>query len=208
MEKKDFYLSNKEIKQKLQDATAGSWNKLALSSVIALLISLILPLIAFILAQFFDWYVVLIVVILALIIYSLMMYGYDAFMLKFSNSTNCNLSLLFSGFSKVFFKVIFLNIIQIIVVLCGYVLLIIPGVLLQIKFSMSMFCLLDNPKLSVFGAMKESSKLMKDNYGRLVSHFFSNFHWTTMFGLFVDIWLLPRYLVSKAIFYEDLKTEF
>lgn len=208
MEKKDFYLTNNEIKQKRQDATSGSWGKLALASLIAFLIISILPITALILAQFFDWYVVLIVSILAFFVFSLINYGYNAFMLEFTNSTNCKLSVLFCGFSKLFLKIFFLHIVLTFVILVGYALFVVPGIILTLRYSMTMYCLRDNPKLSIIKTMKESARLMQDNKMRLFKHFFTNFHWTILFANIGDFWLLPKYLVAKSIFYDDLKTEF
>ena len=211
MEKQDFYISNQELMQKTQEATAGSWGKLSQCSLICALVILV-PLIATIIcAQFFSWYIVLILSIISFIIFSLMNYGYHAFMLEFTDSTTSKLSILFSGFSKSFFKIIILHFVLIVVLLIGYALFIIPGVYLTIRYSMTLFCLRDDKKLSVTKAMSKSASLMQDNYVRLLKVFAVNLKWILLGIVTVGIgfiWILPKYLTTKIIFYEDLKTDF
>lgn len=211
MEKQDFYLTNKEITQKTQETTAGSWNKLAQGSLICVLIIAVPVVATIILAQFFSWYVTLIMAIISFIVFAIMNYGYHSFMQDFVDSTTTKLSTLFSGFSKSVFKIIILHFVMLVVLAIGYALFIVPGVLLTLRYSMTLFCLRDDNKLSVFKAMSKSGELMKDNYLRLFKTFFVNVKWLLL-GLVTAgvglLWLLPKYLTTKVIFYEDLKTDF
>ena len=211
MEKQDFYISNQDLTQKTQESTSGSWGKLAQCSLICALIEIV-PLIATVIcAHFFSWYVVLILSIVSFIVFSLMNYGYNAFMLEFTNSTTAKLSVLFSGFSKSFFKIIILHFVLFVLLVIAYSLFIVPGVFLTIRYSMTLFCLRENPKLSISKAMSSSAKLMKDNYVRLLKVFGINLKWILLGIVTLGIgfiWILPKYLTSKVIFYDDLKTDF
>lgn len=211
MEKQDFYLSNKEIIQKTQETTAGSWNKLAQGSFICALVILVPIIATVIFAQFFSWYITLILAVISFIVFAIINYGYHSFMLDFNDSTTTKLSILFSGFSKSIFKIIFLHFVLLIILVIGYALFIIPGILLTLRYSMTLFCLRDNPKLSITKAMHKSAELMHDNYKRLLNIFLINIKWFLLGIITVGIgliWILPKYLTIKVIFYEDLKTDF
>jgi uncharacterized membrane protein len=97
-----------------------------------------------------------------------------------------------------------------IIVFLGLILLVVPGIILGLMYSQVFFILADDPDVGVIEAFNMSSKLMKNNMWQLfmlnleaILYFIAG-----VFTLFIWwIWLIPRYSVAYAGFYEALKKE-
>lgn len=93
----------------------------------------------------------------------------------------------------------------------GYLLLIIPGIIFSLWFSMTFYVMLDNPQYTVTEAMKESRAIM---YGHKLAMFLYMIVWSLLFmavtvctlgiGLF---WLFPWMGTFWANFYLSIKRQ-
>ena len=111
----------------------------------------------------------------------------------------------FNGFKPVIFMLIYS-----IIVFLGLILLVVPGIILGLMYSQVFFILADDPDIGVTEAFNMSSKMIKNNMWQL---FMLNLEALLYFiaGVFTLliwwVWLLPRYSVAYAGFYEALKNE-
>ena len=116
---------------------------------------------------------------------------------------------IFSRFDSL--KPIFFIAVLSIIILLGFILLIIPGIILALMYSQVFFILADDPDIGVIEAFNLSEKMMRNNKWQLFMlnleaflYFFAG-----IFTLFIWwVWLLPRYSIAYAGFYEELKKEF
>ncbi|MAC92058.1 MAG: hypothetical protein CMO99_05905 [Woeseiaceae bacterium] len=111
----------------------------------------------------------------------------------------------FNGFKPVIFMLIYS-----IIVFLGLILLVVPGIILGLMYSQVFFILADDPDVGVIEAFNMSSRMMKNNMWQLfmlsleaLLYFIAG-----VFTLLIWwVWLLPRYSVAYAGFYEALKNE-
>lgn len=117
---------------------------------------------------------------------------------------------LFSGFSL--FKTNFLvHILTLIFTILWALLLIVPGIIAAIKYSMAYYIVNDNPELSAMEAINLSKEMM---YGHKMRFFEM---WLSFLGWFIlgvvtmglgMIYAIPYYRAAKANFYLDLKESY
>ena len=115
---------------------------------------------------------------------------------------------IFSRFSGL--KPIVFIIILSVAIMLGFILLIVPGIILSLMYSQVFFILADDPDVATIEAFNMSEKMMRGNKWQLfmlqleaalyfIAGVFTLFIWWA--------WLLPRYSVAIAGFYEELKKE-
>ncbi len=135
--------------------------------------------------------------------------GLAVFCLDVYNKGEGNFTTIFSRFNG-FKPIIFIIILSIAIVL-GFILLIIPGIILALMYSQVFFILADDPDIGVIEAFNLSEKMMRNNKWQL---FMLNleamlYFIAGIFTLFIWwVWLLPRYSIAYAGFYEELKKDF
>ena len=111
----------------------------------------------------------------------------------------------FNGFKPIIFTLIYT-----LIVFLGLILLVVPGIILGLMYSQVFYILADNPDIGVTEAFNMSSKMMKNNMLQL---FMLNLEALLYFiaGIFTLliwwVWLVPRYYVAFAGFYEAIKNE-
>ncbi len=113
---------------------------------------------------------------------------------------------LFGGF-KFFSKAFVLNIIITVFTILWTLLLIIPGIIAYLRYSMAYFIMTDNPQLSAFEALNQSKHMMTGCKGKLFRLWLSFFGWFILGIITLGIgflWVLPYYNTAKAKFYQDL----
>ena len=105
--------------------------------------------------------------------------------------------------------IVFISILSIVIML-GFILLIIPGIILALMYSQVFFILADDPDVGTIEAFNKSEKMMRGHKWQL---FMLNLEaalyiFAGIFTLFIWwAWLIPRYSVAIAGFYEELKKE-
>jgi len=135
--------------------------------------------------------------------------GIAVFSLDVYNKGEVNFTTIFSRFNDV--KPIIFIIILTIAIALGFILLVIPGIILALMYSQIFFILADDPDIGIIEAFNLSEKMMRNSKWQLFMlnleaflYFFAG-----IFTLFIWwVWLLPRYSIAYAGFYEELKKEF
>lgn len=135
--------------------------------------------------------------------------GISLFCLDIYNGKGINFSTLFGSFNTL--KPLAITILLTLIIGVGFILLIIPGIILGLMYSQVYYILAENPDIGVFEAFKKSEKMMKGKKEQLfmltlraILYFILG-----VFTLFIWwIWLVPRYSVAFAGFYEELKKDF
>lgn len=135
--------------------------------------------------------------------------GISLFCLDIYNGKGINFSTLFGSFSTL--KPLAITILLTLIIGVGFILLIIPGIILGLMYSQAYYILAEEPNIAVLEALKKSEKMMKGKKMQLftltlraVLYFILG-----VFTLFIWwIWLVPRYSIAFAGFYEELKKDF
>ena len=148
-------------------------------------------------------------VLLNMVVFCLSAYiqvGIALYCLEIYKGKNVGLETIFSRFNG--FKPIIFILIYILIVFLGLILLVVPGIILGLMYSQIFFILADDPGIGVIEAFNLSNKMMKNNMWQF---FMLNLEALLYFiaGVFTLliwwIWLLPRYSIAYAGFYEELK---
>ena len=132
--------------------------------------------------------------------------GIALYCLEIYKGKNVGLETIFSRFNG--FKPIIFILIYMLIVFLGLILLVVPGIILGLMYSQIFFILADDPGIGVIEAFNLSNKMMKNNMWQF---FMLNLEALLYFiaGVFTFfiwwIWLLPRYSIAYAGFYEELK---
>lgn len=145
-----------------------------------------------------------------LIIGGPMMLGLAMFSLSLSRTNDSDLEILFKGF-KNFGTALGAYLLMMLFVFLWSLLLIIPGIIAAIGYSMTFFILTDEPELGASDALAKSKRMMR---GYKWKYFCLNLRfigWGILCMISLGIgflWLIPYMQISYAKFYEDVKTEY
>ena len=206
----DFYISNKEITDRTEDCLRDLWNILTKASLLYYVISVIPFAITILVSIFVKWWLVFPLAILSLFIFATMTYGFESYCLRLAQEKEPQLKYVFSGFSRRFGKIFGITFKRLFLSLFWLVVLVFPCFIKNIGYSMS-FMVLADKNGKVDNAIVESKRLMKENYKRYFKFLLSNIHWIliTIVTLGIAfIWIGPELITKKAVFYENLKTDF
>ncbi|NLK34841.1 MAG: DUF975 family protein [Gracilibacteraceae bacterium] len=145
--------------------------------------------------------------IVSLIIGGPIYFGIAYYFLKLARYETAEFNDLFSGFSL--FKTNFiLHLLITIFTILWTLLLIVPGIIAAIKYSMAYNILIDNPEIGGLEAIRRSTEMMDGHKMRFAEMWFSFLGWFLLsivtFGLGM-IYAAPYYRAAKANFYLDLK---
>lgn len=136
-------------------------------------------------------------------------YGYGLSFLTLLRGKSLRFDTLLEGF-KDYGRVLGTLLIEYIYILLWSLLFVIPGIIKCYSYSMTIFLMIDNPKLSYNAAIEESMKMMQGNKMRLFLLDLSLIGWLILSFMTLGIGLLflsPYYMTIHAAFYEDLKRE-
>lgn len=115
---------------------------------------------------------------------------------------------IFAGFNQIF-QAIIASVLTACIVLIGFALLIIPGVIAGLGLSQTYFIMADKPGTSATDAMQESWEMMKGYKGDLFALSLSFIGWMILACLFTCgigmLWVMSYMYVSYAHFYMKLK---
>jgi uncharacterized membrane protein len=117
------------------------------------------------------------------------------------------LSNLFDGFNM-FGQGFLLNFFSSLFIVLWTLLLIIPGIIKSLSYSMAYYVMLDNPHMNALDAITASRKMMNGYKGKLLGLYISFIGWALLCILSLGIgffWLIPYINLAEANFYEDLK---
>ena len=148
--------------------------------------------------------------IIYLIVFSYLSIGLASFSLSIANKQEIRSNKLFEGF-KIIPKATAIGLIQWIITLIGFVLLIIPGIILSLMCSQVYYIAKKNPDLDVIEVFKRSFQLMKGNKWQLFLLYlrYTLFFLLSFFTLFIwALWLIPQFHVANALFHEKISNEY
>lgn len=117
---------------------------------------------------------------------------------------------LFGGFNsaKIFFKQVGVVVLNTILCALWAILLVVPGIIKGLAYSMYPYVLRDEPDLSVWQTLKKSEAIMKGYKGKLFLMYLSFVGWFILgaftFGI-LYIWLTPYIMTSTVKFYDDVR---
>lgn len=157
----------------------------------------------------FGWYYVLNVLITIVLIP--LNIGVAQNVLAWSRGEDVNKwKVLFGGFNsaKIFFKQVGVVVLNTILCALWAILLIVPGIIKGLAYSMYPYVLRDEPDLSVWQTLKKSEAIMKGYKGKLFLMYLSFVGWFILgaftFGI-LYIWLTPYIMTSTVKFYDDVR---
>ena len=183
-------LKAKDFRQRAWTNLHGNWTTAVLSY---LIMELIIGVLAF------TW-------IGSLIVAGPLTVGFSLVTINIVRRNNPKIENLFTAF-KDFARAFVLWIINTIFVMLWTLLLIIPGIIKSLSYSMSYYILIDNPDISANEARKQSMQLMHGNKWRLFCLNFSFIGWILLsiltFGILL-FWVQPYMEVAHAEFYQSL----
>lgn len=157
----------------------------------------------------FGWYYVLNVLITIVLIP--LNIGVAQNVLAWSRGEDINKwKVLFGGFNsaKIFFKQVGVVVLNTILCALWAILLVVPGIIKGLAYSMYPYVLRDEPDLSVWQTLKKSEAIMKGYKGKLFLMYLSFIGWFILgaftFGI-LYIWLTPYVMTSTVKFYDDVR---
>lgn len=136
--------------------------------------------------------------------------GISIFSLSIARQQDSRVEQIFAGFNN-FGRALSAFLLIFIFVLFWLLLLIIPGIIASISYSMTFFILADDDSISAMDAIKKSKQMMngyKWKYFRLSLRFFGL---ALLYILTLGIgflWLIPYQYVTYAKFYDDVKNNY
>lgn len=136
-------------------------------------------------------------------------FGLCFFFLNFVRSNSEKIEDLFAGF-KFFGNTFVLNLVMSIFIFLWSLLLIVPGIIAAISYSMSFYILCDNPDMDAMEALRQSKELMEGNKEAFFSFWLSFLGWFILSVATCGIGFLfsiPYYRTAKTNFYLQLKYE-
>lgn len=109
-----------------------------------------------------------------------------------------------------YIKIIVLQFLITIFTFLWSLLLIIPGIIKSLSYSMAPFILLDNPETGLMDAIDSSCEMMKGHKGSLFLIYLGMIGFIILGAFTLGIayfWIIPYYLVVLTDFYENLKKD-
>ena len=146
--------------------------------------------------------------ILATCLSAYLQVGIALYCIEIYKGNEVSYTTIFSRFDG--FKPILIMLLLVIAIFLGFILFIIPGIILALMYSQVFFILADDPDVGVIEAFNKSNKMMKNKKGQLFMLNLEAFFYFILgvFTLFIWwVWLIPRYSIAYAGFYEELKKE-
>ncbi|HYV91753.1 MAG TPA: DUF975 family protein [Chitinophagales bacterium] len=181
-----------------RESLQGKWGLAIGTTVLFILISVAMEIVA----KFFP-----LSILLALIISGPLELGISIFFLALSRNQDARVEHLFKGFDN-FFVASGAYILIAVFTLLWSLLLIIPGIIAALSYSMTFYILADDNSIRAMEAIDKSKEMMD---GYKLKFFYLNlrfFGWALLCILTLGIgflWLIPYVQVSVAKFYDDIK---
>ncbi|OEH85290.1 hypothetical protein BHU72_04125 [Desulfuribacillus stibiiarsenatis] len=134
-------------------------------------------------------------------------FGLKTIYLKFIRRQEASFPNIFEGFTY-FIQTFILHILKTIFIVLWLLLLIIPGIIAILRYSMAYYIMVDNPGIGGYEAIRRSKEMMKGHKGRLFYLWLSFLGWFLLgiitFGIGF-LYVAPYYEATLAAFYQDLK---
>jgi uncharacterized membrane protein len=147
--------------------------------------------------------------IISTLIAGSMSIGLASFALSLSRTQDAMLTQIFSGFQK-FGVGLGAYLLKIIFIVLWALLLIIPGIIAAISYSMTYYLIAENDEIGPLEAITKSKEMMRGNKWKFFCLGLRFFGWGLLCILTLGIgflWLFPYMMVSYAQFYDDIKED-
>lgn len=195
--------SSSNIRALGRDALKGKWGLSALAMLIYYFV-MVAPMMIFmgILGPESNFGMLIIMLYIFLVMGPLMLGG-SMFILSVFRKQDSSVAEIFYGFER-FGKATGLYLVIVFFTVLWSFLLIIPGYIAAIRYSMSFFVLADNPEMGVMEALNESKRLMKGNKWKFFCLYLSFIGWSILGAITYigDLFVMPYIYVSIAAFYD------
>lgn len=135
--------------------------------------------------------------------------GFTRYALQLKRLKHGQIEDLFTGFRH-FENSLVLYLVRTIFVALWSLLLIIPGIIAALRYSMAMYILHDDPEMTGMAALRKSAEMTQGYKGRLFAMYLGFIGWAILCIPTLGIgflWLVPYIKVTEANFYEGLKAE-
>lgn len=146
--------------------------------------------------------------VVSLLIAGPMALGAAMFSLSLSRGKEARLEQIFDGF-RFFTNALIAYLLVVLYVLLWLLLLIVPGIIAALSYSMVFYILADNPTLEPKAALDQSKKMM-DGYKWKLFYLFLRFFLLALLCVLTlgigFLWFIPFVHVTMAKFYDDIKT--
>ena len=159
--------------------------------------------------SFFEHYSVSGVAVVLVVALEIMNYmvsvGFVIFSLHVSRDETAEIGNLFDGFG-LFFRVLWLAILQGLFVFLWSLLLVVPGIIAAYRYRQALYLLLDHPEKSAWQCLRESATVMRGHKWELFMLDLSFLGWMLLSAMFapVSIWLDPYRAITNANYYNRL----
>ena len=148
--------------------------------------------------------------VISLLVGGPFMLGLSMFTLAIARDENAYLELIFKGFEE-FIRALSAYLYIFVFTILWLLLLIIPGIVAAISYSMTYFILVDDKEIDAMAAIDKSKAMMdgyKMKYFQLILYYLG-FSVLCIFTLGIGfLWLFPYIQVTNAKFYDDVKREY
>lgn len=145
--------------------------------------------------------------ILSLILAGPLNLGAAIYILSFIRKENPSIGQLFQGFNH-FVTALLAHIIMTFIIALGFILLIIPGIIFALSYSLTFFIISENPEIRPMDALRKS-RMMMDGHKTQLFYLSLRFLGLAILCLFTMgigfLFLTPYVFVCMALFYEDVK---
>lgn len=145
--------------------------------------------------------------LLSLLIAGPMAAGVSIFALALSRNQSPNLGQIFGGFYN-FGNTLGAYLLMLLFTILWMLLLIVPGIIAALSYSMTFFLLAEDTTLSPMQAIDKSKAMMDGYKAKLFRLFLRFFGWSLLCMLTLGIgffWLIPWIQITMAKFYDDIK---
>jgi uncharacterized membrane protein len=179
-----------ELKDQALDLLRNRWTDPVLAVLVFFLVSGVIGLIPF----------------ASLLITGPMTLGYATYFLRFSRGEKPDMNLIFSGF-KNFGNALGLSLLSSILIALGFLLLIVPGVILALGWSQAYRIMHDKPRIGIWESMQESWNMMNGHKMDLFLLSLSFIGWFFLCLLTLGIgllWLGPYVSTTLSLFYNKI----
>lgn len=134
--------------------------------------------------------------------------GYTYYCLAFARGQKMDWKEIFNFGKEHWAVCILASILMGLIILAGFVLLIIPGIIAAIGLTFWAHVISDNPELSTTDVIKKSWEITKGRKMEVFIFFLSFLGWIILVPLTLGIlyiWLAPYMIVAEALFYNEIK---
>lgn len=134
--------------------------------------------------------------------------GIIIYSLAVVNNQNFSFNQLFKPYDN-YLNTIGLIFVLAVIIIGGFILFIVPGIIISLIYSMAPYVLAEEPEISIGDALKKSSELTKGYRTKLflLGLIYAGLTIISVFTLFIGlIWLIPLFGITSANFYNDLKS--